>query len=376
MKCLSPPKRVAGSLLEQCKARNGERRLTEKEMRLLAQYKESAGRTELLKLDLSIPNKNRIYAKCEFQNPTGSHYDRVYPNLIEILLRTNYTPDRFDLVETSSGNATPAFTRLCKELGYNVWAVLPRPEELSKKRINMSSSAGAKVIHADPQLDGYGLPGVAKRMLRLIRESRNWQKPIWSPNHSIVAETVEAIFPVTAETMTGLDTVDYYIGVAGNGTTLYGIGAPLKSLIPRMKVIAIEPHSNPGMFLLKYPHMKEHYECTGELPQLDPTPELNEPKDYIITMPGSGCYGLAEYFPHIIASIDLVDGIRQIDDKNREWEKPIRKEKTANDLLFEAHGIRVGITSAASLMVAFEIASKVYDKNIVIVFYDLVKGRY
>jgi len=50
--------------------------------------------------------------------------------------------------------------------------------------------------------------------------------------------------------------------------------------------------------------------------------------------------------------------------------------KSVNDLLLEAHGFKVGSTSAASLMVALEIAERVHDKTIVMIFYDKLEGRY
>lgn len=369
------PAPVAKRFAEVGRRKNAKRELSAREKRVLSEFREAAGNTKLLKLDLPVPNGNRIYAKCEFENPTGSHYDRVYPHLLEIMLREGFTPDRYNLVETSSGNATLAFVRLCKELGYEPWAVLPRPEELSKTRVDMTRNEGAEIVHPDPQVDGYGLVGVAARMFRLIKESlRSWEKPLWSPNHSVVAETIEAIFPLAREIAREVENIDYYVGIPGNGTTLYGIGAPLKGAWPHMKIIAVEPRSNPGFFLLKYPHKKEEYAKKGLLPRLEPT--SGEVHDFRITMPGAGCYGLAEKFPHIRASVPLVDEVRQIEDLDGEWDKPVAGYKSASELLFEAHGIRVGITSAAALMVALEMAEKVGDKNFLLVFYDLKEGRY
>jgi|GEM_PF-3482428 len=376
MKRIELPLRVAKSLYDYGGRKGKAQAVSSRDQKILNEFKVAAGRTNLLKLDIPVLNGNKIYAKCEFENPTGSHYDRVYPYLIEILLKMGFTQDRFGLVETSSGNATPAFVQLCKALNYDAWAVLPRADELSKTRIAMTAKKGAGIVHPDPRIDGYGLPGIAKRMLRLIRESRTWEKQLWSPNHSIAAETIDAIQPMATEIADKLDKIDYFIGIPGNGTTLYGVGAPLKAAFPETRIIAVEPYSNPGLFLLKYPKLKEIYIKRGELPQTEPTPNEEDVHEYKIMMPGAGCYGIAELFPHIRASVNLVDSIRQIDDKNKEWEKSIVGGKTANELLFEGHGIRVGITSAASLMVALEIAEKVRDKNFVLIFYDRLEGRY
>lgn len=370
---LNVPPCSAPSLLETSRGRNPHHALTARERNVLAGFKEAAGRTELLRLDLPVPNNNRIYAKCEFQNPTGSHYDRVYPLLLEILLENGFTPDKYGLVETSSGNATPAFVRVCRELGFEAWAVLPRAEELSETRLRLTKNEGASVVHPDPCVDGYGLVGVANRMLRLIRESRGWEKPLWSPNHSAISETLDAMLPLAQEIVDAVERIDYFLGIPGNGTTLCGVGAPLKEAFPEMRIIAAEPRSNPGLFLLKHPEMREKYLRDGTLPDLEPSPLVHE---YKIRMPGSGCYGMAERFPHILDSVKLVDSVRQIDDEGREWEKPLHGGKSANELLFEAHGIRVGNTSAASLMAALELAEKVSGKNILLIFYDLKEGRY
>jgi O-acetylserine dependent cystathionine beta-synthase len=42
----------------------------------------STGSTMMLELkNIGTPNGNRIFAKLEYRNPGGSHYDRVYLTL-------------------------------------------------------------------------------------------------------------------------------------------------------------------------------------------------------------------------------------------------------------------------------------------------------
>ena len=374
MKRLIPAEKKAPGLCDAGRRREFARELTTEEKFIFDGLMAGIRRTNLLKLDIPVPNGNRIFAKCEFEQLTGSHYDRVYPFLVKILLEGGFTPEKYGLVETSSGNASISFARACNAFGYESWAVLPRSEEISAARIKLTSDEGTHIVHPNPLVDGYGLPGIAKRMLRLIRESRDWKKPLWSPDHSRVHDSIESILSLAQEIADELDSIDFFVGIPGNGTTLYGVGVPLKSAFHGMQVVAVEPYSNPGLFLLMHPEMKNIYMAKGDLPEIAPSPDSIH--EYKIRMPGSGCYGLADIFPHIVASVPFVDSIRQIDDKNAEWEKPMHAGKSVNDLLLEAHGFKVGSTSAASLMVALEIAERVHDKTIVMIFYDKLEGRY
>ncbi|MDP2159235.1 MAG: hypothetical protein Q8K02_02035, partial [Flavobacterium sp.] len=50
-----------------------------------AELQEKVGRTPLYEIqNIEIPNGNRVFAKEEWVNPTGSIFDRVYPHLFQI----------------------------------------------------------------------------------------------------------------------------------------------------------------------------------------------------------------------------------------------------------------------------------------------------
>lgn len=46
---------------------------------------EDIGNTDLVELENIAFNGNRLFAKCEYQNPSGSHKDRTFLNIIESL---------------------------------------------------------------------------------------------------------------------------------------------------------------------------------------------------------------------------------------------------------------------------------------------------
>lgn len=118
-----------------------------------------------------LPNGNKLFVKMEFENkPTGSHYDRVYPVLLYALEKVGITPEKFVLVETSSGNATPAFGYFAGKLGYETIAFLPA--EISEKRKNLTRAQCGKTVIADPEKNGWGVFGAANAMREALAKNK------------------------------------------------------------------------------------------------------------------------------------------------------------------------------------------------------------
>ena len=97
---------------------------------LLAELKkieEGVGDTELVELsNMDVPNGNRIFAKLEYENPSGNLYDRVYTHLLrDQLLSGKIVPGKTHIVQTTSGNAGTAIARIGTKLGFDVTVVLP-----------------------------------------------------------------------------------------------------------------------------------------------------------------------------------------------------------------------------------------------------------
>ncbi len=299
-----------------------------------------------------------------FPKKGGSHYFRVYPYLLELLLRQGITPAEYNLVEVSSGSAGQAFAYAAKAAGFEAHCVFPN--EISEIRRSLAAQEGAIVHLPDPEIDGKGVPAAVNKMTRMLAEKVLNGKKLWTPNHSQVIETSHALSPIASEILNPLcnplcDKIDIFVGVAGNGSSLYSIGATLKVLGAISRIVAIETQESPGLFSLKYPG---RYEAEiGSLPDYTPTSSTS----IKIPMPGSGSYGLD--FPYVRASVDLVDEVRLI--KNGQWKE--------TQLLLrdrDIEGLTVGPTSAASLMAALEIAKQVRDQTILVVFYDSAAWRY
>jgi cysteine synthase len=294
----------------------------------------------------------------EFENkPTGSHYDRVYPYLLECLEKIGITASKFVLIENSSGNATPAFGWFARKLGYETMAFLPA--ELTKARRKLTEENCDKVIIADEEKHGWGVYGAANAMIEAInlnreeRKSNPSAKRLYCVNHSQVAESLGAIKSMADEIVEqlGKNKPDYFMGIAGNGTILYGVGKALQKHYPGLKVIAIESFERPVLYLLKFPGKYE-----VEFGLKPNSVEEMKGKDFFA--PGTGALGVD--FPHLHSAVNLVDEIILV--KRNEAEESIEELKKK--------GYSVGHTSAMSYAAAKKLSGKIKGKSLLAIFYD------
>src|SRR3989338_2764675 len=146
----------------------------------LAKQKKKIGSTPLYELFLpgDFPNGNRVFAKAEFINPSGSHYDRIYLKLFEKeqeqLAKADYA------VEVSSGNAGASFAWFCKQVGLKCKVILP--EGLPRgfggniRRLNPA----AQITFSDQDY----LKGAVRQLREELAQGKKSGKNIYCPNHS------------------------------------------------------------------------------------------------------------------------------------------------------------------------------------------------
>ncbi|MBI4210952.1 MAG: PLP-dependent lyase/thiolase [Candidatus Diapherotrites archaeon] len=325
--------------------------------KLFRELSKIPGRTPLVEIQ-GIPGNNKLFAKMECANrPTGSHYDRIYPVLLHAIERIGVNPQGFTLVENSSGNATPAFGWFARKLGYETIAFLPA--ELTEARRRLTSEQCDKVVLANEDGHGWGVFGAANAMKEALqknreeRKARPEQKRLYCVNHSQVTESLGPMETMAREIEKQLrgKKPDFFLGVAGNGTILYGLGKALKKKFGKMKVIAVETTERPVLYQIKYPgkYEKEY----GKEPA-----SVEDMKGKGFFAPGTGALGID--FPHLRSAAGIIDRAMLI---SRE-----ETEKAAGEL--KAKGHEVGHTSAMSYAAARKLAKERKNAAILIIFYD------
>lgn len=303
------------------------------------------GNTRLLRLrGLSVPNNNTIYCKYEFENPSGSHYDRVYYRLYRHyeLEERKIQPGVTPIIENTSGCAGAACAYIGKELGYETHIVVPG--NLPGNRIRNIQRYTQDLYRTR---DTEYVLGTQKLLKELLIKDRE-KKPVGDPtrlfclNHSQNIESVRAMEKCGNEIIAQLAQldggIDIFVSAVGNGTSMVGVGGILREKW-NTQVVAFDPVEAPVVR-----HLKEGVSSRF--------------KDYKQhELYGIGAWGVK--FPFI--DIDLIDNTYMV--APGEWEHALR-------LLIEVENLYVGHTSAASLSVALKVAEKVKNKNLLIILYD------
>jgi len=96
------------------------------------------GNTPLVKLG------DKLYAKFEAYNPSGSIKDRMAAYILQKAEQSGDLREGYTIVEASSGNTGIAFAMLAALKGYGCIIVMPR--NMSEERKQMMRSFGARII--------------------------------------------------------------------------------------------------------------------------------------------------------------------------------------------------------------------------------------
>lgn len=199
--------------------------------------------TPLTELPLKLPKGNRILVKEEFRNPTGSHYDRVYIQLLHDLeLQGKIIPGVTPLIETTSGSAGESFAWVCQELGYS--ATIIAPESAPPKKLNAMRKLGAELVFSDPKKYVTGAASKLKLYLTTINRKRKKDgvPTYFCPNHSREESTLVGLERIAQESLKQANMpIDYFIAALGNGSSILGPGRYFAEHSPETIIIGWEP---------------------------------------------------------------------------------------------------------------------------------------
>lgn len=193
------------------------------------------GKTPLIQIS------DKIYAKAELFNPTGSIKDRPASHIINDAELTGKLKPGGTIVEATSGNMGVSFAWLAAERGYH--CVIVMPSNMSMERKQTLQYYGAELIEVDPgDFDG------AIRLRNELAEKNGWfncnqfgsEKNIESHR---VGTAVELLYQCEANCFVP----SALISGTGTGGTIMGVGPMLQSYHHDMKIVAVEPAESPVM---------------------------------------------------------------------------------------------------------------------------------
>jgi len=196
------------------------------------------GNTPLIKIT------DKIYAKAELFNPTGSIKDRPASYIINDAEKRGILKKGDTIIEATSGNMGVSFAWLAAERGYR--CVIVMPSNMSEERKKTMSFYGAELI----EVPAGEFDTAIELRDRLSREN-GW----FNCNQFDNQLNVESHKKTTATEIlkdVGYDSDNYkvieaFVTGTGTGGTLMGAGVEVKKYVPFTKIIAVEPDESPIM---------------------------------------------------------------------------------------------------------------------------------
>lgn len=208
-------------------------------MKIAANITELIGNTPLVRLNApSEATGATILGKCEFMNPTSSVKDRIGFNMIKTAMDEGLINKDTLIIEPTSGNTGIALASICAALSLKL--TLTMPESMSIERRNLLKALGANLVLTPASL---GMKGAIDEAEKLVHSH---------PNAIVLQQFANPSNPAIHRVTTALEilrdtdqTVDIFIAAVGTGGTITGTGEALRSVLPHIQIIAVEPKDSP-----------------------------------------------------------------------------------------------------------------------------------
>lgn len=284
--------------------------------------------TPLLEINFKYRGKEqKIFAKAEYYNLSGSIKDRVAYYILKKAYENGCIHAGDTIAEATSGNTGISFSAMAAYLGHPM--VVYMPDWMSRERINLMRSYGAdvKLISHD---EGGFLGSIAKC------EEFAKHEGVFLPEQFSNYDNVEThITDTGAEILRQLASInltpDATVAGVGTGGTIMGLSKCFKAVNPKCMAFPLEP--------LNSPTLSTGYKTGNHKIQ-----------------------GISDEFIPSIVHLDELEDIVSVDD----IDSIIMAKKLAKEL-----GIGVGISSGANFIGAVMSLDKIgADKCVVTVFAD------
>ena len=208
-------------------------------MKIANDVTELVGNTPLVKLNRVTAGAVAIVvAKLEFFNPGSSVKDRIAVAMLDAAQAAGKIGPDTVVLEPTSGNTGIGLAMVCAARG--IKCAFTMPETMSSERKLLLKAYGAELI-LTPGPDGMG--GAINKATELAADDARYFIPQQFENPANPAvhrsTTAQEIWRDTA----GL--VDIVVAGVGTGGTVTGVGEALKTMNPKVQIIAIEPDASP-----------------------------------------------------------------------------------------------------------------------------------
>jgi cystathionine beta-synthase len=210
----------------------------ERNRRPYANVLETIGWTPLIRLNsVTRGIRTPVYAKAEFFSPGGSVKDRIGLPIIERAEREGKLKPGGTIVEGTSGNTGVGLAIAAALRGYK--CIFTMPDKMSQEKVRLLKAFGAEVIITPTAVPPDHPDSYTVMAKRIASET---------PNAVLADQFYNEANPEAHYATTGPELweqsegrITHFVGAAGTGGTLTGVGRFLKEKNPKIKIIAGDP---------------------------------------------------------------------------------------------------------------------------------------
>lgn len=198
----------------------------------------AVGRTPLVRLPLRLPQKE-LWLKLEKFNPGQSMKDRMARSMLDAAESEGRLERGATIVESSSGNTATALAILAAERGYRLIAVVDH--HAARDKLRSLEAYGAEVVLVagtaeDDEVATKARETHARRLAETIPGALFLNQAHNLANRDGYESTL------ARELFDDLGTeLELLVGAVGTGGSLSGTARGLKALVPRVRVVGVEP---------------------------------------------------------------------------------------------------------------------------------------
>jgi S-sulfo-L-cysteine synthase (O-acetyl-L-serine-dependent) len=202
--------------------------------------KQRVGNTPMLRIEQAARGLKdvQVLAKAEWTNPSGSVKDRAALNIVQEALRAGRLDGGRILLDSTSGNTGIAYAMLGAAFGIPI--TLCMPSNVSPERKRILRAYGAIIVFTDPSEGSDGAIRKAHEMAAAEPE-----KYYYADQYSNDANWRAHYTNGTADEIwrQASGRVTHFLATLGTSGTFVGTSRRLKELNPRIRCISLQPDS-------------------------------------------------------------------------------------------------------------------------------------